>query len=118
MREPWDFLSKNIGILGYFAAHIGIFKKFHLATLVAIAIDQLHDSSKFVILKINKECGWQVRSACAIVSIFQYNSVTNVNSLIDSMKHVNIDLIEYTSAYDNNGDRGTTCFEIARHLLV
>ena len=34
LREPWDFLSKNIGILGYFAAHIGIFKKFHLATLV------------------------------------------------------------------------------------
>ena len=36
-------------------------------------------------------------------NIFQYNSVAHLNSLIDSIKHVNIDLIEYTSAYDNNG---------------
>ena len=33
-------------------------------------------------------------------NIFQYNSVAHLNSLIDSIKHVNIDLIEYTSAYD------------------
>ena len=33
------------------------------------------------------------------------------------MKHVNIDLIEYTSAYGYR-NRGPTRSEIARHLLV
>ena len=32
-------------------------------------------------------------------NVFQYNSVAHLNSLIDSIKHVNIYLIEYTSAY-------------------
>ena len=36
----------------------------------------------------------------SLSNIFQHNSITHLNiSLIDSIKHVNTDLIEYTSAY-------------------